>query len=106
MEQSFSKIVKDGVLKNNFKTENKKQFYFKKQPEKRIILFKNYIPHKKSSNFNSWQDFYQNELIMLYNIMIKVVENYDIEPINWVNPNIIEQFNKFIYDSSSKYILI
>jgi hypothetical protein len=68
--------------------------------------FRNYIPHKKPrySNYNTWKECYYNDLLQLYNILEDLINSRYDNNIKWNNENNFEEFCKFIYECSSKYI--
>jgi hypothetical protein len=68
------------------------------------MLYKNYIPHKKNSSFLRWYKEYELHLLNLYGILNETLdERYEKED----NDKDISfnNFCKFIYDTSSKYVM-
>jgi len=66
-------------------------------------LYNNYIPHKKNCSFDRWYEEYENQLINIYSIMIEILlERYGEENIDDIT---FIKFCRFIYNSSSQYIL-
>jgi hypothetical protein len=68
--------------------------------------FRNYIPHKRPrySNYNIWKQCYYEHLLQLYNIFISSVNSRYDNDVKWNDENNFEEFCKFIYKCSSKYI--
>ena len=67
----------------------------------------NYIPHKECRNdFNTWFNYYFDELSVMYQILIDNVQKMDNKKrFKWfLQIEAFHEFCKIVYDSSSKYI--
>ena len=67
----------------------------------------NYIPHETpmDADFNEWYKFYKRDLINLYMIFQKSVdERYNNTNVEWRNNETYTKFVYMIFKSSSKYI--
>ncbi len=65
-------------------------------------MISNYIPHRKpiSINYNKWKNYFYDDLLYLYEIILAILKNRH-------NDNINISFNTFclfIFKNSSKYI--
>jgi hypothetical protein len=68
---------------------------------------RNYIiPHRtpRYSNYTTWKLSYKNHLVNLYGVFASSINNRYDNDVNWDSDEVFENFCKFAYDSSSKYI--
>ena len=83
------------------------QIRFLPIPKSKILMYsRNYIPHRTPlhTNFNLWKQVYNDYLLDIYNIFAcSVNEKYDTN-VDWDDENIFDQFCRFVFECSSKYI--